>query len=133
MLSPGHGNTTTAQKKRKESLWYLSRKAAENSNRHCYLIYRYKSEIRVKEGWLGFSGVFYPKSQPYSWMTNIPREYGVVTSAGRILVKHEYEVLEAVEQLRNYYKDRWGNVCKTSSKTVENILECIEGKGYVIK
>ena len=133
MLSPGHGNTTSAQKARKKSNWWLNRVKSEVPSRHCYLIYRYKGEIRVKEGWAGITGVFYPKNQPYTWMTQMPTEYNHITSSGRLLVKNENDILEGVEKLRDYYRKRYGNVCDTSNKTIQNITECINSKGYIFK
>lgn len=128
MLSPGHGNTASA--KRAKAKKFDFREYDKKLGRDCYLVYRYKGEIRVRHGIKG-RYVFYPDNHP-SWMTNIPEEYMKVTSAGRVLVKHENDVLEAVEMLREHYRKKVENVQHTSSTTMKNIMECVEGRGYTV-
>ena len=131
MLSPGHGNTASA--KRAKAKKFDFRKYDKQMGRECYLVYRYKGEIRVRHGIKGggLGHVFYPDNHP-SWMTNIPEEYMKVTSAGRVLVKHEDDILEAVEMLREHYRKKVENVQHTSSTTMKNIMECVEGRGYTV-
>jgi len=92
--------------------------------RPAYLIYRYKGEIRVKKGRAG--RVFYPDYNPHIWNTNCPTEFNKVTSAGRILVRTEDEIPEAVEMLRNHYRSKVNSVQHTVDVSIKNIMNCIE-------
>ena len=132
MLSPGHGHTVTSLEAKRKSEGFKYLVNDKKWGTPGYLIYRYKGEIRVKKGIKG-RYVFYPDNQPYSWMTNCPERFGEVTSAGRILVKHENDILEGVEMLREHYRKKIENVQHTSSTTIKNIIECTESTGYVIK
>lgn len=123
MIYPGHGNAKGC----KRTSW------KDECKRHgveCYLVYRYKNEIRVRHGVK--NGTFFPDNHP-TWMTGIPDQYMTVSSSGKVLVKNENDILEAVEMLREHYRKKVENVKHTSNTTTKNIIECVEGKGYVWK
>lgn len=123
MLSPGHGNTTSAQKSRKESPLRQIRDWDREHAKPAYLVYRYRGEIRVKRGKAG--RVFYPDNNPYTWNTNCPHEFMKVTSYGRILARTEKEVPLAIDILRNYYEDKYDETLHIAETSIRNACECI--------
>jgi hypothetical protein len=93
-----------------------------------FLVYRYRTEILVKEGYAG--GVFRPKTGGYPWHTGIPREYMKVNSKGKILCKTKEQIPIAVEMLREHYRKKIESVKHTSNVTVMNIIDCTNSEDY---
>ena len=130
MLSPGHGNTTSAKKARARKFDWL--RFDREHGIACYLIYRYKGEIRVKKGIKG-RYVFYPDSNPYTWMTSCPQEFMYINSCGRVLVRYKSNIRKGVDKVRDYYAEKLNDPDHMSPTTLKYITECINSDGYVMK
>ena len=92
-----------------------------------YLVYQYKGQIKVKKGRVGWN--FYPVNEnPSHYMTGIPTRYNVVTSKGKILVRNENDIPEAVTKLQEYYAKRRDEIERKGYTANKNIVSIINQK-----
>lgn len=99
-----------------------------------FLIYYYKGEIKVKEGYvetlydLPYAvRKFYPKDEN-KWHTGVPYGFGFVNSKGKILVKHKEDIPKAKQMIREHYTAKIDEVKDRAVASLMNIQNMIKSE-----
>ena len=103
-----------------------------NDKNLCYLVYRYKGQIKVKKGYDG-RRVFYPASNVSVYQTGIPEEYMKVSSKGKVLVKDENDIPKAIQILKDHYSKKLDDVEHANGAAFSNTVSVINQEGWVIE
>lgn len=97
-----------------------------------YLIYYFRGEIKVKEGYVNTPNdipypetVFYPKNEN-TWQTGIPSCCGVVSSKGKIVVKHKEDIPKAIQMVQEHYIAKIEETRNKGITALMNIQKMIE-------
>ena len=97
-----------------------------------YLIYYFRGEIKVKEGYVSTPNdipypetVFYPKNEN-TWQTGIPSCCGVVSSKGKIVVEHKEDIPKAIQMVQEHYIAKIEETRNKGITALMNIQKMIE-------
>lgn len=87
-----------------------------------YLIYYYRGEIKVKEGYMGNN--FYPLDKKYPYHTGVPHKPMIVNSKGKIWAKQKDDIPRAKELLKDY-------ITKQYVSTIQKNAELIRLQNFI--
>lgn len=97
-----------------------------------YLIYYFRGEIKVKEGYVNTLNdipypetVFYPKNEN-TWQTGIPSCCGVVSSKGKIVVRNKEDIPKAVRMVQEHYIAKIDETQNKAITALTNIQKMID-------